>query len=794
MISTIVKIVPSLFVKINFKAFKVMNTNFYVLHLKRLAAVALLTTALAGCQTTGTTGLAGSGATSPYKVAKASYSFFYDQGDHLAELVAAGNFQDASTLYEEQRTYFDQKVSADPEVAEALTSVANEVSRALEPEIAQTLSELNEQPWPTARENWKKARVRYRQALNILSITPSDGVFVNPAYRPASLAELKSEAAAYTARLEGTVDNDFDTFDHFGGTPFFDLHPLVLGPREYFDEKPETLAKLLDGRSAEEIGRFAAAYRDRLGPSPHWTALGNAYVDARLADDPKKSRSLASVLDVIRHSRRLGFDVGSVSSVKVGFVEVTSRTLLKQGQIQFPAEVEVDLPFDTSKADLESALDPASLQDNDYLVVFDVALAKTQRKVGRMRRQPSEMIVGYRQEPNPEYRRLQNSLNMAQMSAQNAKMNHSMRSNQFCQGLGCIAVAIASAAAAEEANKAQDEVQRIMTEFNATNPMIEVPIKQTYSYEVADLDATKTMTVHYYVIDKAKKRYFKSTFDITENEKFGVAYRIAESDPSRSAHIAKHDTEEKVADWERKPSTVKLSQLVDHYVANQGKTKPLTSLTALRQEMLKDRNTAIASFKTNTFEESTTNDPRFDSVVAIYMPGGGLGSGFFVRPDVVMTNYHVVDEGDYAELKMHDEQETFGKVIARDAVLDLALIKVQTRGKPVRFFDRNKIDLGSTVEVIGHPQGYEFSITRGVVSAVRKEKSVNLQGTGSDVLQVQIDAATSPGNSGGPVFMKDYVISVVSWGRVDRGSENLNFTIHHSEAERFLRDNLGGGS
>lgn len=403
------------------------------------------------------------------------------------------------------------------------------------------------------------------------------------------------------------------------------------------------------------------------------------------------------------------------------------------------------------------------------------------------------MIVGYRQVANPQHSRLQNSLNMAQMSAQNASMNLAMRQNQYCSGLACIAVAMGINAAEKDLVEAQNEVQRIMSNLNAESPMIEIPVKQPYNYDVADVQASKTMTIHYYVIDRQKKRYFKSTFDIVENEKFGVAYRIADSDPNKKKNASKHHTEANVTDWEAQPSTVKLSQLVGHYIENQKKARPLKNLNALRREMLKDRNTAVAKYKENTYKESTTNDPRFDSVVVIYMPDGGLGSGFFVRPDIVMTNYHVVEEGDFAELKMHDEQETFGKVIARDAGLDLALIKVQSRGKPARFYDKSKIELGSTVEVIGHPRAFEFSITRGVVSAVRNAMIPNLR-SGPEVLQVQIDAATSPGNSGGPVFFKDYVISVISWGRVDRGSSGLTFSIHHSEAQRFLNEALGNGS
>jgi serine protease Do len=500
---------------------------------------------------------------------------------------------------------------------------------------------------------------------------------------------------------------------------------------------------------------------------------------------------LSDVLAVISEAKSAGFDVQQLDSVKVGFVEVTSRTLLNQGQIEFPASIEVDLPFDIEKSELDKAFESAAANNADYLVVFDVALAKARRKIGRMSGRTSQQIVGYKQESNPKYTQLQNQVTATQMRVQSEAMNVNMAQSQYCYGLGCMGKIIAIAAADAKRQEAQDELQNVMSELSSTPTMIEVPIKATYQYRVGTVDASKTMTVHYYVIDKTNKNYFKSTFDITENERFEVAYGISGKDPDADNLAGKHDGEADVAAWEKAPSSVKLSQLIEHYLANQSKSRRMTDITALRKEMLEDRNTAIASYKENTYEESTANDPRFDSVVAIYTKDGGLGSGFFIRPDIVMTNYHVVDENEFVELKMHDEQETFGKVIARDAVLDLALIKTQSRGKPARFYNKNKIELGSTVEVIGHPKGFEFSITRGVISAIRKGKSINLH-QGSDVLFVQIDAATSNGNSGGPVFLEDYVISVISWIRVDQGAQNLNFSIHHSEAQRFLNENLGG--
>ena len=754
-----------------------------------IAVVAAL--AITGCQTTGTQGVNSS--TSQFKVAKESYSLFFDQKDHLIELITAENFEDASILYEEQRSFFDANKAEDAELNNALEQVVEKISRVLEPEIAQTRADLKSITWPAPSSEWEGIRVKLRHADRILSITPKDGIFVNPVYASEGLADLKAEKAGRLAEVIATEVADFQSFDHFSGTNFFAFHPAQTGSRAFFDAHPEALTSLLTGAKADEILAFGRAMDRNSISDTAWGEISRGYADARLARMSPKSRSMSDVLQVINEAQSVGFTVDALSSVKIGFVEVTSRTLLKQGQVEFPAEIEVDLPFDIEKAELDQAFDTTLANTSDYLIVFDVALAKTRRKVGKMKNTRSEFVAGYDKRQNPEYMRLQNEVTTKQMEVQNHAMRVSSANAQYCYGLACLGKIASVAVAASARDEAQEQLLETMTEFNQTPIMIDVPIMQNYNFNVGAVTSQKTMTVHYYVIDKAKKRYFKSTFDVIENEKFSVAYNVNPNDPKRTTHISNNDTEEDVAAWEEKPSSVKLSQLIDHYLANESEAKPLKSLTAIRREMLKDRNTAIASYKENTFEESTKNDPRFDSVVAIYSPDGTLGSGFFVRPDVVMTNYHVVGEGDFMELKMHDERETFGKVIARDAMLDLALIKVQNRGVPVAFFKNNKIDLGSTVEVIGHPRGFEFSITRGVVSAIRKRKSVVL-GAGSDVLFVQVDAPTSPGNSGGPVFLDDQVVSVVSWGRVDTGSQNLNFSVHHSEAERFLKESLGSGS
>jgi serine protease Do len=231
--------------------------------------------------------------------------------------------------------------------------------------------------------------------------------------------------------------------------------------------------------------------------------------------------------------------------------------------------------------------------------------------------------------------------------------------------------------------------------------------------------------------------------------------------------------------------------MIEHYIENIESSQQLPDIAQLRTEILKDKNTALAKYKSEKYNARPLNDPRFDHVVVVYTGSGSFGSGFFIKDDIVLTNWHVVENSAFVELKTYDGQETFGKVIAQDVRVDLALVKVQTRGKPVIFYTKNTIDLGQTVEAIGHPKGLEFSITRGVISAIREHPSINLPvGGADDVLFIQIDTPINPGNSGGPLFLGDKVVGVNTWGLKKNIAEGLNFAVHYSEVIKFIRENV----
>ena len=131
-----------------------------------------------------------------------------------------------------------------------------------------------------------------------------------------------------------------------------------------------------------------------------------------------------------------------------------------------------------------------------------------------------------------------------------------------------------------------------------------------------------------------------------------------------------------------------------------------------------------------------------------------LGSGFIIDPaGYIVTNQHVVERA--ADLKIHvttNDGKTYNAhYIAGDDKTDLAFIKIdaETAFPSISLDNISPNLLGQTVIVVGNAVGYGSSISRGVLSATKRD--ITVDETDYKGL-VQTDAAINPGNSGGPVI------------------------------------------
>lgn len=135
----------------------------------------------------------------------------------------------------------------------------------------------------------------------------------------------------------------------------------------------------------------------------------------------------------------------------------------------------------------------------------------------------------------------------------------------------------------------------------------------------------------------------------------------------------------------------------------------------------------------------------------------GNGSGVIVTQDgYILTNNHVVGKADSIEVKLADGTKFKGKVVGKDELTDLAVVKIDNAGLPYATLgDSNGMEQGDWVVAIGSPFGLEQTITAGIVSA----KGRYVGSTYNEFIQT--DASINPGNSGGPlVNMKGQIIGI----------------------------------
>ena len=165
-----------------------------------------------------------------------------------------------------------------------------------------------------------------------------------------------------------------------------------------------------------------------------------------------------------------------------------------------------------------------------------------------------------------------------------------------------------------------------------------------------------------------------------------------------------------------------------------------------------------------------------------------LGSGVIVRGDgIILTNNHVVEGGTDIVVALSDKREFKAKVLLADPRVDLAVLKIDTKGErlpAVPFADSDTVQVGDLVLAVGDPFGVGQTVTMGIVSALART-----QISASDYqFFIQTDAAINPGNSGGALITTDGRLAGINTAIVSRsgGNVGIGFAIPANLARRVV--------
>lgn len=450
----------------------------------------------------------------------------------------------------------------------------------------------------------------------------------------------------------------------------------------------------------------------------------------------------------------------------------------------------------------------------DYIFAYSVDKAVTRRLTQSRELHNSEYLYATQQIENPEYSKLlieiqviSGQVDRAWASYERAKQRaedylSSQRSKSCGGGWADFFCGVAEGQIAENMykdeeekyNKLKERLVSMESELSLTPLIIEENIYDNYQYSTSDVKTIKYIEAVYHFINKREKTVQSLKIKNELSNDFSTVYNFHENDKNLKSIISKYNTEKDIVNWENSDAVLSLEDLITGIDKSKLKLRQFNTISKLEE--------TIASINRIQIDESiqeeekvsilsTKYDERFQSVVIIHnSSNNSIGTGFYITPNNILTNYHVIEGSPNPTISLFDQSyELVGRVIAADLRLDLAIIEVSHIGKPLTVATNSSITIGSEVEAIGHPFGNIFTLTRGIISAIRLSESTFMVG-GKPVYYIQTDTAINSGNSGGPLFIDNTVVGVNTQVIRKDLAEGLNFAVHFEEVNDFINYHL----
>jgi hypothetical protein len=389
---------------------------------------------LAGCQTGG--GLSDLRKQIAYQNGgsggSVSYNLIWDQADHLEELVTAQDWRRAEELFQDEGEFFT-KNRDNAKVTTSLLRVAQGIYALETPALVEAAAKVAVIAWPVAQFSWVGVQANLAEATKAADGVDDIEIIEGRGVGTPELTDLEAAIDDKRRQIAETADAAFAEHDPFDERDFFQIYPVDIrsADRERIISAamPRMLGALRDA-PMEKMREFEERFSPFLDDERRQSISNLAF--QRIVDRVRGEghSDLDAILTAFAEAKELGLEPGELTEPRVRFIEITSRTLLREGQIEFETVVDIDLPLDVGKASLGAALAEVSEHDLDYLIIFDVAVARTFRRVAEREKVESEYQSGVRYELNPARNQAQIVVQQAQMQLQNANVR---------SAIGCLA-------------------------------------------------------------------------------------------------------------------------------------------------------------------------------------------------------------------------------------------------------------------------------------------------------------------------------------------------------------------
>lgn len=217
------------------------------------------------------------------------------------------------------------------------------------------------------------------------------------------------------------------------------------------------------------------------------------------------------------------------------------------------------------------------------------------------------------------------------------------------------------------------------------------------------------------------------------------------------------------------------------------------NIEELSNELVKQRNELSSEIAYQTTLLNAQIDARlvgsdFSKVVEDVIQGVvtvstdvSSATGFVINPEgYVVTNSHVVSPSQYIKVISYDGVSYSASLVGKDSTTDLALLKIEGSFRYLVLADSDEVQIGEKAIAIGNPLGLSFTVTEGIVSAVKRKVQ------SSPNSYIQTDVTLNPGNSGGPLINKNGQVIGINNFKIGN-AEGLGFALESN----VIRETIG---
>ncbi len=236
----------------------------------------------------------------------------------------------------------------------------------------------------------------------------------------------------------------------------------------------------------------------------------------------------------------------------------------------------------------------------------------------------------------------------------------------------------------------------------------------------------------------------------------------------------------------RRTNNEKLERMGEFVIETREKYKNKTDkLMKLVEKTERENNIKLREIRQelqNLNEADVTNlvNNVIDSAVSVSTNTSEASGAIITDDNYVVTNYHVVKGYENVTVIDNSGKESKAKVVATQPVRDLAILKAQKDFESyIELGDSDEVLIGEKVIAIGSPEGLEFTVTQGIVSATDR---VFKEDEGSFI---QTDVPINTGSSGGPLVNTEGKVIGINTFKLE-GSESLGFAIPSNDVKELL--------